>query len=80
MYSSPRDPRAIERAVWDATNVPWYPRRASMAAMADTKWAGLALRLLFRKARIANRMGKMVTGGQAKVYDSFCGEAVCLRR
>jgi hypothetical protein len=51
-----------------------------MTAMADTKWAGLALRLLFRRARITDRMSRMVAGGQAKVYDSFCGEAVCLRR
>ena len=46
MYSSPGDLWAIERAVWGATNVPWYPRRASMTTMADTKWAGLTLRLL----------------------------------
>lgn len=48
-----------------------------MTAMADTKWAGLTLRLLSRNARITGRMGKMIADGQAKVYDSLCGEAVC---
>ena len=51
-----------------------------MTGVADTKWAGLTLHLLFREARITDRMSKVVAGGQAKVYDSFCGEAECLPR